>query len=232
MLVSRLLSEVSSMEFCTSCGTKLPEDAKTCDACGVDVSGQTAAAPAPSFLTPEAETPYPVAESKNGLALAGMILGIVGLVLSITVVFGIILGVLALIFGIIGRSRAKALPQHTNSGKALAAIILGAVAIGLSVLVVIALRGPVSEVIKILDVELTLVGCDESGVEAEVRWAGDGSVDVTLEGQALTPDGEAVFTDEIVVTNLSGTTQTVRIEFPSTMDSSFNQCFVTPLSVD
>ncbi len=220
------------MEFCTSCGTKLAEDAKECDACGTEVTEQPAAAPAPSFLTPETETPYPVAESKNGLALAAMILGIVGVALSITVVLGVILGVVALVFGIIGRNRAKALPQHTNSNKALAGMILGAVAIGLSVLVVFALRGPVSEVLKILDVEITLVGCNDSGIEAEVRWTGEDSVDLTLEGQALTPDGEVVFSDEIVVTNLSGTTQTVTIEFPSTIDSSFNQCFLAPVSVN
>jgi hypothetical protein len=220
------------MEFCTSCGTKLAEGAKKCDACGVEVVEQAPAAAAPSFLTPETQTPYPVAESKNGLALAGMILGIVGLVLSITVVLGIILGSLALIFGIIGRNRAKALPQHTNSGKALAGIILGVIAIGVSVLIIFQLRGPVSEVIRLFDVDITLVGCDDSGIEAEVRWAGEGSVDVTFEGQALTPDGEVVFSTETVVTNLSGTSQTITFEFPSTIDSSFNQCFVTPLSVE
>jgi hypothetical protein len=56
----------------------------------------------------------------NGLAVAGMVCGIVGLI-----IFNIILGPLAIIFGGIGLSRANHGASHR--GMALAGIILGVV---------------------------------------------------------------------------------------------------------
>jgi hypothetical protein len=54
----------------------------------------------------------------NGLAIAGMVCGIVGLVL-----FNVILGPLALIFGSVGLSKARDGAAHR--GMAIAAIVLG-----------------------------------------------------------------------------------------------------------
>lgn len=60
----------------------------------------------------------------NGFGVAGLVLGILALVLCITIFGGIILGILGLIFGILGRNRAKR-GEATNGGMALAGAICG-----------------------------------------------------------------------------------------------------------
>ncbi|MBU3869510.1 DUF4190 domain-containing protein, partial [Streptomyces sp. 4503] len=68
----------------------------------------------------------------NGHGTAALVLGIIGLVLSPSIVFGIILGVLAIVFGVLGRARAAS-GEATNGGSALAGVILGVVAVVASV---------------------------------------------------------------------------------------------------
>jgi uncharacterized membrane protein len=63
-----------------------------------------------------------------------MVLGIVGLVLFFTVVFGFICGVLAVIFGAIGRSRARS-GLANNEGQATAGLVTGLVAVVLAIAV-------------------------------------------------------------------------------------------------
>ncbi|MET9801960.1 DUF4190 domain-containing protein [Streptomyces sp. NPDC006368] len=55
----------------------------------------------------------------NGLAIAGLVCGVVGVL-----VFSVILGPLAIIFGVLGRKQA---PAKGGAGMAKAAIILGVV---------------------------------------------------------------------------------------------------------
>ncbi|MFJ5227260.1 DUF4190 domain-containing protein [Streptomyces sp. NPDC088400] len=62
----------------------------------------------------------------NGMGVAALVLGIIGVVGFCMWGLGVILGVLALIFGIIGRRRAHR-GEATNGGMALAGIILGAI---------------------------------------------------------------------------------------------------------
>ncbi len=66
-------------------------------------------------------------QPSNGLGLASMILGIVGVVLTI-IWIGIVPSILAVIFGLIGRGRARR-GEATNGGQALAGLILGIVGI-------------------------------------------------------------------------------------------------------
>jgi hypothetical protein len=73
---------------------------------------------------------------KNGLGLAALIVGIIGLLLSIFVVGGIF-GIAAVILGFIGRGNAKR-GEATNGGQALGGIITGGLAILISIIVVIA----------------------------------------------------------------------------------------------
>jgi H+/Cl- antiporter ClcA len=68
------------------------------------------------------------------MAVAALVLGILGLVTSFTVVGGIIFGLLGIIFGIIASRRAKR-GEAGGRGMAIAGIVTGA----LGVLVVIAL---------------------------------------------------------------------------------------------
>ncbi|WP_329123576.1 DUF4190 domain-containing protein [Streptomyces sp. NBC_01465] len=64
----------------------------------------------------------------NGFGIAGMVLGIISVVIFCAWGIGIILGILALIFGILGRKRANR-GEANNGGMALAGIILGSIGI-------------------------------------------------------------------------------------------------------
>ena len=67
----------------------------------------------------------------NGLAIAGLVCGIVGLFF-----FSVVLGPLAVVFGGVGLSRAKRGAGH--SGMSIAAIVLGVIDIALFVVLVAA----------------------------------------------------------------------------------------------
>ena len=81
----------------------------------------------------------PPAAPRNGLGVAALVLGILGLVGAWVPIVGIgggVLGLVAVILGIVGRKRA-ARGQATNGGLALAGIITGALAVVLAVVVTI-----------------------------------------------------------------------------------------------
>ncbi|WP_346176267.1 DUF4190 domain-containing protein [Streptomyces cuspidosporus] len=71
----------------------------------------------------------------NGNGTAAMVLGIVGTVLFLTVVFGVILGVLAIIFGALGRAKATR-GEADNGGQALTGLVLGVIAVIASVVMI------------------------------------------------------------------------------------------------
>ncbi len=87
----------------------------------------------PSFGRPYGAG-YPT--PRNGLGTAALVLGIIAVVLSWTIWFGVVLGVLAVCFGGAGLGRARR-GEATNRGSALAGLILGIVAISLLALLVI-----------------------------------------------------------------------------------------------
>ncbi|WP_217162132.1 DUF4190 domain-containing protein [Streptomyces sp. AC512_CC834] len=66
-------------------------------------------------------------QPSNGMGTAGLVLGIIGVVCSLTFFlwfFGVILGVLGIIFGAIGRGKANR-GEATNKGAATAGLVLG-----------------------------------------------------------------------------------------------------------
>ncbi|MFG2314616.1 DUF4190 domain-containing protein [Streptomyces tendae] len=71
----------------------------------------------------------------NGLAVAGLVLGILAVVLFWTVIGGVVLGILALVFGIIGARRARGgrAPRGTMS---VVAAVLGALGVIGSVVII------------------------------------------------------------------------------------------------
>lgn len=83
---------------------------------------------------------------RNGLGTAGMVCGIVGIVLSwlgFTLLFAIVplaLGILGIVFGVIGRKRAKR-GEATNKGLATAGVATGSVAIALTVVSAVLMVG-------------------------------------------------------------------------------------------
>ncbi|MFE0044512.1 DUF4190 domain-containing protein [Streptomyces albireticuli] len=69
--------------------------------------------------------------SDSGFGIAALVLGIVGTVMSVTVLFGALLGILGVVFGAIGRAKVKS-GRAFNGGQALTGLILGALAFVLS----------------------------------------------------------------------------------------------------
>ena len=85
--------------------------------------------PEPVPAAQAAATPY--AAKGNGLAIAGFVTGLLGLILSlIPILFyaGIILDFFGIVFGWIGRSRAKE-PGVPHRGLATAGLVLGIVGV-------------------------------------------------------------------------------------------------------
>jgi hypothetical protein len=74
--------------------------------------------PPPSAQAPQAQ------EQGNGLAVAGMVLGIIGLVFCWVPVLGWILALLGLIFGAVGNGKANKIGGK-GKGMALAGLIMG-----------------------------------------------------------------------------------------------------------
>lgn len=74
----------------------------------------------------------------NGFAVASLVLGIVGVVLTITIFLGLICDVLAVVFGAVGGTKAR--DGADNGGLATAGLVLGLVGLGLLVGLVVLFR--------------------------------------------------------------------------------------------
>src|SRR4029450_6249677 len=106
---------------CTRCGQLVAEGAKFCPACGAAVppsmlsaSAPAAAVPGPA-MGPAAAQPAP--QTTNGLAIAGMVLGILWLYW--------VGSILALVFGYVARGQIAASGgRQGGGGMAMAAIVL------------------------------------------------------------------------------------------------------------
>lgn len=69
-------------------------------------------------------------QPSNGMGTTGLVLGIIGVVCSVTIfmeILGMILGILAIIFGAIGRGKANR-GEATNKGAATAGLVCGIIA--------------------------------------------------------------------------------------------------------
>jgi hypothetical protein len=98
----------------------------------------------PSSPPSPAQMPQTAAPTQrgNGLAVAGFVLGVVGIVLAFTIVLSLpalACGLLAVVLGFIGWRNARRDPTLRYKGLGLAGWILGLVTIPLSVLFIIAI---------------------------------------------------------------------------------------------
>ena len=101
------------MLVCPKCGAQNMDGATACSNCGVQFA-----------VTPnQAYAPANAAQPGKGLAIAGMVCGIVSFFC-----FGFILGLLAIIFGAVAKSKGY------TGGMATSGIVLGCIALGLYVI--------------------------------------------------------------------------------------------------
>lgn len=109
---------------CPGCGYSTQQTAPSYSQSGVGITappGQRAPPPTTAGF-------QDVAPAKtNGLAVAALVLGIVGIPLMMTVLPGL----LALVFGILGVQQTSSRGQ-AGKGMAIAGIVLGAIAVGIS----------------------------------------------------------------------------------------------------
>jgi uncharacterized membrane protein YvbJ len=91
--------------FCPQCGEKIPDDAKFCPKCGAALTAKVERARAPAPATTKERT--------SGMAVASLILGILGI------------SILAIIFGAIGISQTNKDPNLKGKGLAIAGLVLG-----------------------------------------------------------------------------------------------------------
>ena len=82
--------------FCKKCGAELAEGTKFCSSCGAEVVNETETQPTetqPTETQNVAEQPVQTKAKFSGLAIAGFVLSLVGLI-----IFGIPCGVMGIIF--------------------------------------------------------------------------------------------------------------------------------------
>ena len=104
--------------FCPKCGKENIDQAEFCQACGTSIQTTT--------VNPNAQMARPIASQpkSNGLAIASMVLGIVGLIFGWFILA--VPSILAVIFGHIARKRIKRSDgTMSGSGMALAGLITG-----------------------------------------------------------------------------------------------------------
>lgn len=102
-LFAKIYTEEKSM-YCNKCGSYIPSKRTVCSNCGTPVPDPSAPAPAPVVETLPEKRP-------NGIAVAGLVMGILTLVFCWVPGLPVLTGLLGLIFSIAGiakkNSRAK-----------------------------------------------------------------------------------------------------------------------------
>ena len=95
--------------------------------------------PAYAYAPPPGFPPaYPVKAKANGLALASMILGIVGITVGLCLIFFPVMPILAVVFGHLGLSQTRT-TGAPGRGYAIAGLVTGYIGIALAILWLIAL---------------------------------------------------------------------------------------------
>lgn len=102
---------------CSKCGAQNPEGTSICQSCGAPL------AIAATVSTTTAASP-PAPRESSGLAVAALVLGILGFFTGIT-------AILAIIFGAVAMSQTKKNPSLGGRGMAVAGFVMGIVVVGL-----------------------------------------------------------------------------------------------------
>ena len=96
--------------YCSQCGEKIPDDSKFCPKCGAALVQTKAKTKAKAKAAP---APAATGERTSGMAIASLVLGILGI------------SILAIIFGAIAISQTNKDPNLKGRGLAIAGLVLG-----------------------------------------------------------------------------------------------------------
>lgn len=114
-------------KICNHCGTMLNDDEKFCANCGAKVeevnpvvNNTTTVVNNNTQTTQTNPTGAAQGQKTNGMAIAAMVCGIVGLI-----ILPIWLGITALCLAIAAKNRLKVFPQEKGKGMATAGLVLG-----------------------------------------------------------------------------------------------------------
>ena len=99
--------------YCQKCGAQNDDDSQFCSSCGAPLVAVEAAPVARTYQ------PEMVSERTSGMAVAALVLGIIGLLINI-------LSILAIIFGAVGMNQTGK-PGVKGRGMAVAGLVLGVV---------------------------------------------------------------------------------------------------------
>ncbi len=120
------------MADCAHCGAHLTDDEQVCQSCGTARSDTAKESP---IMSPVKSSDRAAAADHPGMAVAGFVLGIVGILFFITGPLSIALSVLGIIFSSLGlRSRRRVLAGW-GLGLSVGAILLAFAIIGFGVAV-------------------------------------------------------------------------------------------------
>lgn len=104
---------------CQFCGSKNTDDAKFCTSCGAKLNAEQAKPALESDLTTNLETNQSIATKKfSGKAIAGFVLSLVGIVFA-----GMICGILGIILSAVGMKEIK-IKDLKGKGLAIAGLVI------------------------------------------------------------------------------------------------------------
>lgn len=122
--------------FCGKCGSTVPDGNEFCSNCGTKLfntsgSNQTIAQPAQTVAVNMVTQPQEIHHS-NGMGIAGLVLGIVGMFFFWIPYFGAFLSILGLLFSIIGLAK-----KNVSKGTAIVGLILSIIAAFLGLVMIL-----------------------------------------------------------------------------------------------
>jgi hypothetical protein len=113
--------------YCPKCGQQNPDNSSFCSKCGAALT-QTATVPQQPLATAPQQ---PLATARNsGLAIASLVLGIIGIFINF-------LSILAIIFGAIAISQTGRNPNLKGRGMAVAGLVLGIIVAAIWIILLI-----------------------------------------------------------------------------------------------
>ena len=136
--------------FCPNCGMYHGDDSVFCAGCGARLSGEQSAqqpvyqtpVPPPVYQQPYYQPPYhhvPAPDPGKGMGIAGMVLGIISIVLCCGWYISAPCGVVGLIFSIIGAVKSRKI--GSKNGCAIAGIVCSAIGLVMIMLYALVIFG-------------------------------------------------------------------------------------------